>query len=42
MSTIEPVHPTNKVKIAVFWLYVMIPLAWGVFNPLSQAMKLFH
>ncbi|MFP3607021.1 oxalate:formate antiporter [Paraburkholderia sp. SIMBA_053] len=33
-------HPTNKVKIAVFWLYVMIPLAWGVFNTRSQAMKL--
>ena len=42
MSTIEPVHPTNKVKIAVFWLYVMVPLAWGVYNTLAQAMKLFQ
>ncbi|CAB4050878.1 MFS transporter small subunit [Paraburkholderia phenoliruptrix] len=42
MSTVEPVHPTSKAKIVVFWLYVMIPLAWGVYNTLSQAMKLFH
>ncbi|MBW0450687.1 oxalate:formate antiporter [bacterium M00.F.Ca.ET.228.01.1.1] len=42
MSTVEPVHPTNKVMIAVFWLYVMVPLAWGVYNTLSQAMKLFQ
>ncbi|HEX7908888.1 MAG TPA: oxalate:formate antiporter [Paraburkholderia sp.] len=40
MSTTQA-HPTNKVKLTVFWLYVMIPLAWGVFNTLSQAMKLF-
>ncbi|WP_025602477.1 MFS transporter small subunit [Burkholderia sp. WSM2230] len=42
MSTVEPVHPTNKAKIAIFWLYVMVPLAWGVYNTLSQAMKLFQ
>jgi len=41
MSTVQTEHPTNKAKLAVFWLYVMIPLAWGVFNTLSQAMKLF-
>jgi hypothetical protein len=26
----------------VFWLYVTLPLAWGVVNTLSQAMKLFQ
>ncbi|HEY2025219.1 MFS transporter small subunit [Paraburkholderia sp.] len=41
MSTVQTEHPTNKLKLAVFWLYVMIPLAWGVFNTLSQATKLF-
>ena len=41
MSTVEPVHPTNKVMIAVFWLYVMVPLVWGVYTPLSLAIKLF-
>ena len=42
MSTVEPVHRTSKAKIVVFWLYVMIPLAWGVYNTLAQARKLCH
>jgi hypothetical protein len=42
MSTIQPVPPTNTVKLAIFWLYVTIPLAWGVWNTLSQAAKLFQ
>ncbi|ASL46043.1 hypothetical protein bAD24_III01505 [Burkholderia sp. AD24] len=42
MSTIQTTHPTNKGKLAVFWLYVTLPLAWGVFNTITQAMKLFH
>ncbi|RAS23770.1 oxalate:formate antiporter [Paraburkholderia bryophila] len=42
MSTIQTAHPTNKGKLVVFWLYVTLPLAWGVFNTLTQAMKLFH
>ncbi|EEA00676.1 conserved hypothetical protein [Burkholderia sp. H160] len=41
MSTVQTAHPTNKAMLAVFWLYVMIPLAWGVINTLTQAMKLF-
>ncbi|ADG17404.1 MFS transporter small subunit [Paraburkholderia atlantica] len=41
MSTVQTVHPTNKLMLAVFWLYVMIPLAWGVINTLTQATKLF-
>lgn len=35
-------HPTNKVMLVVFWLYVLIPLVWGVVNTLTQALKLFH
>ncbi|WP_342613433.1 MFS transporter small subunit [Burkholderia ambifaria] len=35
------VHPTNRAVLAVFWRYVLIPLAWGVFNTLMTAMKLF-
>jgi hypothetical protein len=27
--------------MAVFWLYVLVPLVWGVTNTLAQAMKLF-
>jgi hypothetical protein len=41
MSTHQAAHPTNKVMLAIFWLYVTIPLAWGVVNTLTQAMKLF-
>ena len=41
MST-HNAHPTNKGLLAVFWLYVLIPLAWGVVNTLLQAVKLFH
>jgi hypothetical protein len=26
----------------VFWIYVLVPLAWGVVNTLLQATKLFH
>ncbi|AJK44757.1 MULTISPECIES: MFS transporter small subunit [Burkholderia] len=35
-------HPTNKGLLVVFWLYVLIPLVWGVFNTLAQALKLFQ
>jgi hypothetical protein len=32
---------SNKGLLLVFWLYVLIPLAWGITNTLSQAVKLF-
>ena len=41
MSTTQIAQPTSTVKLAVFWLYVLAPLAWGVVNTLMQAMKLF-
>ena len=41
METTTLAHPTNKGMLAIFWLYVLIPLAWGVINTLLQAMKLF-
>jgi hypothetical protein len=34
--------PANKVLLGVFWIYVLVPLAWGVFNTLVQAIKLFN
>ncbi|AJY09244.1 oxalate:formate antiporter [Burkholderia dolosa] len=40
-ETVAAVRPTNKAALAVFWLYVLIPLAWGVVNTLTTAMKLF-
>lgn len=41
MSTLHTPRPTSKAKLAIFWLYVTLPLAWGVVNTLTQAMKLF-
>jgi hypothetical protein len=34
--------PANKLLLVVFWIYVLVPLAWGVFNTLAQAAKLFN
>ncbi|MCA8348440.1 MFS transporter small subunit [Burkholderia cepacia] len=34
-------RPTNKAALAAFWLYVLIPLTWGIVNTLTQALKLF-
>jgi hypothetical protein len=43
MSTVhtQAAPHTSKVKLAIFWLYVTLPLAWGVVNTISQATKLF-
>ena len=41
MSTVET-RSSNKALLAVFWLYVLVPLVWGVSNTLIQATKLFH
>jgi hypothetical protein len=37
----QTVTQTSHLKLAIFWLYVTVPLAWGVVNTISQAMKLF-
>ncbi len=31
-----------KLKLAVLWLIVGLPLAWGIWNTLQNAMKLFE
>jgi len=33
---------TNKGLLTIFWLYVLVPLVWGVSNTITQALKLFH
>ncbi|KAB0643965.1 MFS transporter small subunit [Burkholderia latens] len=40
-ETVASTRSTNKAVLAVFWLYVLVPLAWGVVNTLTTAMKLF-
>ena len=32
---------SNSVKLALAWLWVGIPLAWGVWVTLNNALKLF-
>ena len=41
MNTTVETKSSNKLLMAIFWLYVLVPLAWGVTNTLTQAMKLF-
>jgi len=41
MSTQAAPQSSNKTLMAIFWLYVLVPLVWGVTNTLTQAMKLF-
>jgi hypothetical protein len=35
-------HGTAAWQLALAWLFVGIPLTWGVLQTLSNAMKLFH
>jgi hypothetical protein len=37
----EDVSGANKVKLALAWTFVGIPLIWGVYNTLAQAALLF-
>jgi hypothetical protein len=32
----------NAVRLALAWLFVSIPLAWGIFQTLEKAVKLFQ
>lgn len=32
---------TSPITLVIFWLYVLVPLLWGVFNTLKSASKLF-
>jgi hypothetical protein len=32
-------HP---LLLVLFWAYVLVPLAWGVFMTFKKAMALFH
>ncbi|HWT29002.1 MAG TPA: hypothetical protein VN084_05785 [Methylophilaceae bacterium] len=35
-------HPVMRTALLVlFWAYVLIPLAWGVFETMKKAMALF-
>jgi hypothetical protein len=38
----EDVSTANKVKLALSWSFVGIPLIWGVYNTLVRAALLFQ
>jgi hypothetical protein len=41
-STSDDAKPSNPALLVVFWLYVGVPLAWGVWSTLQKAMALFQ
>jgi hypothetical protein len=42
MSNSKPFKPYNLCLLVLFWLYVMLPLAWGVGSTLQKALALFN
>ncbi|WP_413788651.1 MFS transporter small subunit [Acidocella sp.] len=32
---------TTPVKLTIYWAIVLVPLAWGVYHTLLNALKLF-
>ncbi|WP_269473501.1 MULTISPECIES: MFS transporter small subunit [Methylomonas] len=40
MQTEKP-KQTSRLALLVFWLYVSIPLLWGISSTLKKAMALF-
>jgi hypothetical protein len=42
MANTEPTKSGNLFLLLIFWLYVCIPLAWGVWSTLKKAMALFN
>lgn len=42
MSENTQSQPSSPLLVLVFWLYVGIPLAWGVFSTFHKAMALFR
>lgn len=35
-------HGTTRLQLALAWIFVGIPLAWGVLSTLANAMNLFR
>jgi hypothetical protein len=42
MSRDENIRGTTALQLALAWGFVGIPLLWGVYGTLANAMKLFH
>jgi hypothetical protein len=42
MTNTESSKPSQPLLLLLFWLYVCIPLAWGVWSTLKKALALFN
>ena len=42
MKHSKPNSISELLKISIFWLYVSIPLAWGIWSTLQKTMALFN
>lgn len=41
MTNAHPSPVLERLKLLLFWLYVSIPLGWGVWSTLQKALALF-
>lgn len=42
MNSSKPVNPLGFFLLVLFWLYVAIPLAWGIWSTLQKSLALFN
>jgi len=42
MKKPESTKSTHPLLLLLFWLYVAIPLCWGVWSTVKKAMALFY
>ena len=42
MSADDKISGTTALELALAWGFVGIPLLWGIYGTLSNALKLFH
>lgn len=42
MSDHNDTERNSPLLLVAFWLYVLIPLAWGVSNTVTKSLALFH
>lgn len=41
MSDPQSNKPSSRLLVALFWLYVLTPLGWGVWSTVKKALALF-
>ncbi|WP_445668803.1 MFS transporter small subunit [Methylomonas koyamae] len=41
MNDSQDSKPSSRLAVALFWLYVLLPLSWGVWSTVKKALALF-